>query len=390
MRQSLIFRNLLFVIFYICFSIPIVFFMVGMPMILQMKGYGASTIGMFQAIGLPMVLKLFFSPPVDKFRFKKNHYKKWIFPVGILYFILLIFTSFLSVSQNISYLFLAIFLTTFVAVFIDIPLNALSIKIFSEKERIIASGYKMSAYFISLVLGGGVFLIAYNHLGWKYTILLMAILVLLASLLLFFIKENNSSHVEKIVTFKDIFSYFKLIDKKWLFVLSTYFIFASAVWTFIKPFLITKGINPDDIAFYVGIYGGIVGAISGLFMIFFHKFSKKTLLVWFGGLNFLAILSLLLVQNSINTFSILFFITLLSIGISFSSSLIYCMIMDYARDETKAIDYAIQSSIFSFTRIISAILAGLIVSSFGFLNMFMFELVGLGFVVLLIWKFYKE
>lgn len=390
MSKQLLFKNLLFGTMFSSFSIAPIFFMLGMPMILQIKGYDASIIGLFQIVGLPMVFKLFFSPPVDKFRFKKNHYKKWIFPVGILYFLLLLSSSFFSVEENIIYLFLMVLATSLVATFIDIPLNALSIKVFSKDERMVAGGFKISSYFISLILGGGVFLISYNELDWKITLQIMAFMVLVSLLSLFFIKEPNSQNLDKFANYKDIISYIKWVNKGWLMVLLVYFVFISAIWIFLKPFLIQKGINANDVALYVGIYGGIVGIISGLMMKFFNKFSKKSLFVSFGMLNFLAILCLILVQNNINKTTILFVITFISISFSFSSSLIFSMMMDYARASTKAIDYAIQSSLFSVTRILSAIISGLIVSNFGFSKMFMFELFGMGIVVFLVWKYYKS
>lgn len=389
MNKNLLLTNLYFALLYTSFSVAPIFFMLGMPMILQIKGFEASTIGLFQLVGLPMVLKLFFSPPVDKFRFEKNHYKKWILPVGLIYFLLLFYSSFLSIKENIIYLFVIVFIISLVATFIDIPLNALSIKVFKKDERIIAGGFKISAYFISLILGSGILLISYNELGWQKTLQIMAFMVLISLFALVFIKEENSTNLNNTATFKDIISYIKEVDKGWLIVLLTYFVFISAIWIFLKPFLIKKGINANDVAFYVGIYGGIIGILSGLVMKFFQKFDKKILLLAFALLNFCSILALILLQNNINKVTILFLITFISISFSFSSSLIFSMMMDYARLSTKAIDYAIQSSIFSSTRILSAVISGALVSNFGFTDMFTFELFGMAFVIFLVWKFYK-
>lgn len=363
--------------------------MLGMPMILQMKGFDASVIGLFQIVGLPMVLKFFMSPPVDKFRARKNHYKKWILPVGILYFLLLAYISFLSIEKNISYLFLVALLTSVIANFIDIPLSALAIKAFKKEERIMASGYRMSAYFISLILGGGAFLISYNELGWKITFQIMSWMILFSLWALFFIKENDSVHIEKKAKFKDIILFFKHVDKKWLFLLSTYFMFISAVWVFAKPYFISRGMNPNDVALYVGMYGGAIGAMSGFSMSFFYKFKKKTLLIAFAFLNCLGIFFLIVLYNFLSIAFLLFLIGLLGIGVAFSSALIHAIIMDKARADTKAIDYAVQSSLFSLTRILSAVLAGVIISHFGFKIMFIFELLGMAFIVFWIWKFYE-
>lgn len=44
-------------------------------MILQIKGFDASLIGIFQLAGLPMIFKFLMSPPIDKIVFEKNTIK---------------------------------------------------------------------------------------------------------------------------------------------------------------------------------------------------------------------------------------------------------------------------------------------------------------------------
>ncbi len=64
--------------------------------------------------------------------------------------------------------------------------------------------------------------------------------------------------------------------------------------------------------------------------------------------------------------------------------------MDYSRNTSRAIDYSLQASLFSFTRIISAVIAGIFVSHFGFGGMFIFEFICLIIVILIIYKNYKN
>ncbi len=82
-------------------------------------------------------------------------------------------------------------------------------------------------------------------------------------------------------------------------------------------------------------------------------------------------------------------ITFTAISIAFSSCIIFSLMMDYSRPSQRAVDYAIQSSIFSFTRIISAIFAGLIVSNISYEAMFIFEFLAMLFVVYIIYRCYK-
>lgn len=392
MMTPLIKKNILFGILFTSIFTPIIFFMMGLPMILQMKGFDASLIGLFQIVGIPTVLKFLLSPPVDKIVFEKNHYKKWIFFTGIIYVVLLIGISFLSLEDNIYVIFTAILITALVSTFMDIPLNALAIKIFIKEESISAGSYKISAYCLAGLLGGGVFLLFYNHLGWSYTFILMAIMVMLSLLALYFMEELDTKIESQKVSFKTIISFFKQKDIGiWVFLLSFYFAFISAIFVFMKPYFISKGIHADDVAIYVGIYGGIIGIFGGSIADKIgSQYSKKMLLMIFMLFNILSTFILILVDQLNLTFSFLIIsVTFIALAISLSSAIIFSMIMDYSRAESRAIDYAVQSSLFSLTRIISAVIAGILVSSFGFITMFLFQVIGMLLVVLVIYKFYK-
>jgi len=387
-------KNIVFGVLVMAFFTPSVFFLMGLPMILQMKGFDPSIIGIFQILGLPMVIKFLLSPPVDKIVFKKNHYKKWIIFTGIFYVICLLGVSFVSLDNNIYLVFGVILFTTLISTFIDIPLNALAIKVFKPNERISAGSYKMSAFFAAGLLGGGVFLLIFNHLGWQNTFILMALTVFVSLFALYFIQESSEKIEEQKVSLKTLLSFFKQENIGiWVFILMFYFSLISAVWVFIKPYLISKGITPDEVAFYVGVYGSIVGFISGIIASFIGKhYSKKAILILFGVFNLFSTLILFIIEyfDMLNFIFLITIVTITSIATAFSSAIIFSLIMDYSRSSSKAIDYAIQSSLFSLSRIISAVIAGILVSSIGFGGMFLFEAIGVFFVIFIIYYFYKK
>lgn len=394
MNINLIKKNIIFGILYTSFLAPFIFFMLGLPMILQIEGFSPSIIGIFQLIGLPATIKFLLSTPIDKFVFKKNSYKKWVVVTGIVYATFLCCISFLSLKDNFNIVLITIIITTLISTFIDIPLNALSIKLFTKEERVIAGGYKASSYFIAGILGGGIFLLIYNHLGWQKIFIIMATMILISLLALKFIEEKDEHIEQPKISFKVFLSFFKQPRIGiWIFILSFYFAFISAIWIFMKPYLITKGISPDDVAWYVGIYGSIIGSMSGLLVnIISKKVSKRTLLLVFMLFNIVSVF-ILTVSEFLNfeIKSYLFIsVTLTAVAISLSSSIIFTLIMDYSRDTSRAIDYSIQSSLFSLTRIISAIIAGILVSNFNFSFMFIFELICLILVVLFIYKNYED
>lgn len=385
-------KNILFSILFTAILTPMIFFVMGLPMILQIKGFDASLIGIFQLAGLPMIFKFLMSPPIDKIVFEKKHYKKWTFYIGILYILLLTIISFLSLENSIYPVFIAILITAFISTFMDIPLNALAIKTFTKEQSLSAGSYKISAYSMASLLGGGIFLLVFNHLGWNLTFILMALLVLFSLVALYFIEENDEIiYVEKISS-KNIITFFKQKDIGiWIFILSFYFVSISALWVFMKPYLIHKGVKPDDVAIWVGIYGSFIAILGGALSNYIgKKFSKKNLLIIFMFFNiFSTSLLIFIEQYNLTFYYLIISVTFIALAIALSSAIIFSMIMDYSRKESRAIDYSVQSSIFSFTRIISAVIAGIIVSNFGFDKMFIFELFCLVLVTFVIYKKYK-
>ena len=140
----------------------------------------------------------------------------------------------------------------------------------------------------------------------------------------------------------------------------------------------------------VGIYGSFIAILGGALSNYIgKKFSKKSLLIIFMFFNiFSTSLLIFIEQYNLTFYYLIISVTFIALAIALSSAIIFSMIMDYSRKESRAIDYSVQSSIFSFTRIISAVIAGIIVSNFGFDKMFIFELFCLVLVTFVIYKKY--
>ncbi|SMC97347.1 Na+/melibiose symporter [Desulfocicer vacuolatum DSM 3385] len=389
---SLFKTNIRFGILYLSVATPVVFFMGGIPVVLQLKGVDPSFIGLFQLVGLPAVIKFLLSPVVDRFFLGRNHYKKWIGLAGLLYAITLYGIGTLSVSDNFYILFFVILFATLLSTFIDIPLNALSIKVFSKHDRIAASGYKTSAYFLSGISGSGMSLLLYNHFGWSCTFSVLSAGVLLSLASLFFIKENDEPLQVHKVSFSTILSFFTQPGIGiWLFILAFYFAFILSVWVFIKPYLITKGLNADDVAIYIGFYGSSVGFVGGMVASRIGKYlTKRRILIYFGYFNMFSILILIFMeQYYFSIFFVIAVITFISIAIALTSTIVFSLIMDYSRGDSKGIDYAVQSSLSSIVRMIFTVAAGFLISSFGYTTMFCIGMIGTALVVYVVYRFYK-
>ena len=335
---------------------------------MQMNGFSADNIGVFQTALLAIILSLLVAPFIDKFGLKTNHYKNWTIALGVLCSLSIFLLAFVSLNDK-KILFLVSFCILLISGLLDTAVNALAIKIYDRKESKTVGAYKMTAVFCSMLLGSGVSLLIYSRLGWSFCVYFLAALVLLSLSALFFIDENTETVSPERLNLKEILSFFKQENIGiWLFILCFYVGIIAAAWAFLKPFLIFKGINADKVAFYVGIYGSVIGALASFAAIKINNiFSKRTILTVFGSLNFAAILMLyFMVGADINDFLLIASVSLCVISMSFSTSVIFALMMEFSRKNLRGSDYALQSALRLIFRTVSVVICGILITNFGY------------------------
>lgn len=361
-------QNLLFFVIFTAANTPVMFFMLGFGAIMQMNGFSADNIGVFQTALLAIILSLLVAPFIDKFGLKTNHYKNWTIVLGVLCSLSIFLLAFVSLNDK-KILFLVSFCILLISGLLDTAINALAIKIYDRKESKTVGAYKMAAVFCSMLLGSGVSLLIYSHLGWSFCVYFLAALVLLSLSALFFIDENTETVSSERLNLKEILSFFKQENIGiWLFILCFYVGIIAAAWAFLKPFLIFKGINADKVAFYVGIYDSVLGALASFAAIKINNiFSKRTILIIFGSLNSAAILMLyFMVGADINDFLLIASVSLCVISMSFSTSVIFALMMEFSRKNLRGSDYALQSALRLIFRTVSVVICGILITNFGY------------------------
>lgn len=361
-------QNLLFFVIFTAANTPVMFFMLGFGAIMQMNGFSADNIGVFQTALLAIILSLLVAPFIDKFGLKTNHYKNWTIVLGVLCSLSIFLLAFVSLNDK-KILFLVSFCILLISGLLDTAVNALAIKIYDRKESKTVGAYKMAAVFCSMLLGSGVSLLIYSRLGWSFCVYFLAALVLLSLSALFFIDENTETVSSERLNLKEILSFFKQENIGiWLFILCFYVGIIAAAWAFLKPFLIFKGINVDKVAFYVGIYGSVLGALASFAAIKINNiFSKRTILIIFGSLNSAAILMLyFMVGADINDFLLIASVSLCVISMSFSTSVIFALMMEFSRKNLRGSDYALQSALRLIFRTVSVVICGILITNFGY------------------------
>jgi len=390
MEQKLFVKNILIFYLYLSFATPKAFLLIGLPMILYIEGFTPFAIGLFSLTSIPYITAFLFSPIIDGFVFEKNHYKKWIGIFAFIYLGLIFFLSYYSLKEDYFLIFFLILFIVFISTFLDTSLNALATKIFTKEEQSSAGGFKSSAYFTSSIIGNGFILLLYNSYGWDFAILSIISLNIPSFFILYYIQEQKSKVEKQTIPFKQISNFFKQKQIfQWIMILATYFMFLFPLWIFLKPYLLSKGLEPDTVAILAGLLGSSIAAIGSLGFSFFSKnIDKKLLLFRFSVFNFLVVgFFIILEVFTLSLFFIVLCVTFIALSMGLSNSILFALIMHNCRKEYKAIDYSVQLSIDATGRIFAGMIAGMLIEMFTYKGLFLICFLGIIMVLFLVYRY---
>ncbi len=329
--------------------------------ILRQNKMPLENLGLIYMLGLFWVFRFLWAPFIDKIKFKIGHYKGWI-----IIFQLLMVTTLLTIGQfslinNLQIIILLSVFFAFTAASQSIALDGLVYKNVFKKERSFAMSIKAASGLLGMVLGGGVGLVLYTHLGWEFTMTIVSITMLIALIQIIFYKESNQKKVQVTteLNYKQFISFWKGKNKKqWLLLLFLYPATISSAYGLITPMLVDLGWSLDKIGYAVHIVGYSIGVLASFSTTWFiKKYGKKTVLVGASLGQCFGMLLLLILFHNNETIS-----TILIVGIIFSfytpsSVIMTTLMMDKASKNTPAAQFAAQHSVYMLSGIIFATLA---------------------------------
>ena len=375
-------------------TIPQIFFIMALPVILRMEGYSLKTIGLLQLAGSPFLLKFLWAPLLDRKGLEKDHYKLWTLVTGAGCGLLIVCMAFLNVGGQFPLVAGFVVVISFIGATQDIAVSALYIKLLDYEQRGFGSSSKIFAVNLATIIGSGLFLLLYNHFGWRSTMLGMAVSILLPLALLGVLRENRQEQIDGTVrqggiSWSSLLTFFRGPGMlRWfsLIVLNSIGIFAVSF--IVKPFLVDYGVDPDAIAFLVGFYGmGIavlVAMVTGLPVIQKYMLNRKKM--YLGCVVFNAIATVLFIPLSVmNNAFFLFYvaIALLNTAITVSSVVSGVLVMDFSRKGFESIDYSLQMTGIHIGGMVMAAFSGMIVEQTGYPLFFvLLTFVGIGLVIL--------
>ncbi len=166
---------------FLCFSWTL------LPMLLRQEGASLGTIGFSALVYSPWALKFTYASWLDRTKGGRwGRRKSWIVPLLIVSGAAMPVLALFSPQANLAAVLTVVALLNLAFATIDIAVDGYATDILEPGERPWGNTIQTTGYVLGYLLGAGVFLVAYQHLGWAITLLLITALqvVLMVPILL--------------------------------------------------------------------------------------------------------------------------------------------------------------------------------------------------------------
>lgn len=360
---------------YVAQFLPVAFFGQTIPIFLRQQGVSLELIGLTSLLSLPWMLKVLWSPLIDRYGWTKwGHYKFWIVLMQSLMGIAIAVCAFLDLETNFTLLLVGMSLAIALAATQDIATDALAIELLKPSERGFGNSIQGAGAYLGGILGGGVILILLDSWGWTKSLLVMASSIFLLIFPVVFHQENVTiPKTRSKLSLAALAGFFQQPGMvRWILILVVYMMGVTIANTMSRPLLVDLGMSMKDIGVMNGIVsfgGGFVGSILGGFLI--KPLGRKRGLIVFGVLIAVAIAFWTLPTLGFTSLPVLY---LVAIGLHFSYSMacipMFAIAMDHSRQGNAGFDYTLQVTIIFIGSLLAGSFSGFIAKACGYLGAF--------------------
>jgi len=259
-------------------GLPFGFQATALPVYLRSTGVSLTAIGFTTALALPWMLKMFWSPLVDRFGSRRfGRRRSWIVPLQLLLALACFAGAFATTNDRIAVLLVLVLLMNVFAATMDIAVDGLAVDILELPELGKGNVAQVVGYKAGMLTGGGLLVWASGTIGWEGLFIAMGALV--AGALVVSISFRESYHrdpeaADSPLRHPSLAAVVRLLgesvrswDALWLLLfVGTYKFGETMVDTMFKPFLVDAGFAKEQIGLWVGSWGmlfSIAGSIVG-------------------------------------------------------------------------------------------------------------------------------
>lgn len=342
-----------------------------LPVYFRSTGVSLTEIGLLSLLGLPWSLKVLWSPLIDRFGERRQWIAGCLFGMAIVLAVLPVFPE----GQVGNSLRALLFVFALFSATQDVAIDAYTIGLMDRGQEGAANSFRVTAYRVALIAaGGGLVALAgwleWSLLFWIGSAIFVSLIVAVGRL-----PRLELDPEARRAFFRPLWVWARR-PGAWaviLFVL-TYKVADSAMGPMIKPFWIDRGLSPAEIGLVsttLGIGASVLGAMVGG--------------IWttrIGIARALVLLGLLQAASNLGYAAAAHFdvgrgyVYAASLVESFTGGLgtaaFLSFLMNVCDKQHAAVQYALLSALFGFTRSISGALSGWGTEAFGYASYFGF------------------
>ncbi len=361
--------------------IPTTFFIQTVPIFMRQQNMSLDAIGFLSFLILPSALKFLWAPLIDRYRLPKlGHYRGWIIVFQLLLAIVTFGCAFIDIGENFNTLVICMFCAFLFSSSQDIATDALAVNLLEPKERGIGNAIQSGGNVFGAIIGGGGVLILLDRVGWKYSLIIMSLVMLLTLIPVLLYQENNittNNKPHKSNFFKSYFHPFITFISRpkalpWLLVLVLYMVGEMMSGTMLRPLFVDRGLSLPEIGVMLGIVSYSVRIASALIAgVLITKLGRINSLIFFGLAANIATLLYIIPANGVSDLPVLYVVTITVNALQgMAYTALLSVMMDKCDRQTAATDYTLQVSVVYIGGIAASMLSGKIASATGYTGMF--------------------
>ncbi len=237
-----------------------------LPVYYRQRGVSLTDIGLLSAIALPWTFKFLWAPLVDRI----GTYKRWLLgaQLGLAGTMLALLLA--DPARAMPVLWVVLVAMATLSATQDIVVDAYTIRLLDTREYGAATGVRVTAYRVAMLVAGGVLLAAAGRMGWPTIFVLAAGLMLILTAISFTIPRSDMPPAASHGGIRDLVEPLRELltlpaaIAVLIFVL-TFKLGDISLIPMTKPFWVDRGFSTESIgaASSVGIVAAIAGALVG-------------------------------------------------------------------------------------------------------------------------------
>jgi MFS transporter (putative signal transducer) len=350
--------------------------MLGLPAVLRAQGLPLDQIGLLYLTVMPWALKFLWSPQIERFRlpmFGRNRSNIIVLSGNLLCAGGIVLTGILQPTV-LQPLIVCLALVAFVAATVDIACDGYAVETLAKQHHGWGNAAQVGGSYLGSAIGGGLFLVLVDKIGWNYGCFIMAALIIALGLPFSLGPAASVDEVERSHTPSLAAAIKRPEIKRGL--LTTALFVAGQKWGLgmLGPFLIDKGFDLATIGALNGagsMFIGLGGALLGGGLV--RLFGVRTVLV--GALVAQAFLLLCLAYvglgGSIPASAVFAIAIASSSGVmSIGFVALYAQFMDWSNPKQAGVDFTVFQCMDGIVSIIGGIGAGWIAERMGYVTIF--------------------